>query len=164
MDVYKNIVIIILFTIITPVVCAQKINTISLTARSSTLFDMSAITVAGGHTATMVDNTQWLNYGIRDNTSLLYTIQVSSVTPVPPGLEIRVELGPFYGTGGGGQPTGPKLISTTPTVLVNNMPQGVTGVGQLCGHNVILSFGITNFALLHPSNFTINLVYTLSAQ
>lgn len=164
MDKKKYLLIFIVFTILSPVGWAQKTNTISLTARSSTLFDMSAITVAGGHTATLVDKTQWLNYSIRDNSGILYTIQASTITNIPPGIEIHVELGPFYGTGQGGQPTGSKLLGSVPSVLVNNMGQGVTGLGQQCGHNIILSIGITNFALLHPGNYPLTIQYTISAQ
>jgi len=165
MNTKKYILIFIVFAFL-PLACwAQKINTISLTTRSSTLFDLSAITVAGGHTATIVDNTQWLNYTIRDNSGTLYTIQAStSSCTIPPGIEIHVELGPFYGTGQGGQSTGPKLISSVPTVLVNNMGEGVTGLGQACGHNIILSIGIADFALLHPGNYPLTIQYTLSAQ
>lgn len=146
-------------------VWAQKTNTIALTTRSSTLFDMSAITIAGGHPTTFTDNTQWLNYTIRDNTGLLYSLMVSATSgTIPPGMELHIEAGPFYGTGQGGQPTGPKLVSNVPTALVVNMGQGVTGIGQQCGHNIILTIGINNFGLLRPANYPITLLYTFTAQ
>ena len=137
----------------------------ALTTRISTLFDMSAITIAGGHPTTFTDNTQWLNYTIRDNTGLYYSLMVSATSgTIPPGMEIHVEAGPFYGTGVGGQSTGPKLVSDVPSALVVNMGQGVTGIGQQCGHNIILTIGITNFGLLHPANYPITLLYTFTAQ
>jgi len=161
----KYLFILLVFSCLSAMIKAQKINIMAITPRTITLFDMSTIAAAGAAPGIFVGNSAWLNYSIRDNTGLLYSLMVSTTAgSIPSGIQVHMEAGPFIGTGQAGQPTGPKLLSEIPTALVVNMGQGTTGIGQSCGHNIILTINLTNMALLHPVNSTLTLIYTLTAQ
>jgi hypothetical protein len=161
----KCLFIFLVFSCLSTMSRAQHINTMALTPRTITSFDVSTITTAGAAPLAFIGNSAWLNYSLRDNSGYLYSLMVSTIAgSIPSGIQVHMEAGPFIGTGQAGQPTGPKLLSDIPTALVVNMGQGTTGVGQSCGHNIILSIGLTNMALLHPDNATLTLIYTLTAQ
>ena len=140
-------------------------NNLSVTDRSTMTFDMTAILVAGNHTEMVVDNTQWLNYSFELNPADPYasiTVAISSGT-IPSGMEIYVQAGYYNGSGRGkaGRPTGKIKIGNIPNVVINDIGSMNTGHGKHQGHQLTLSIVITDYALLQPGDYTLNLQYTL---
>ena len=144
--------------------CPAQSN-LTVTDRSSITFDMTAILAAGNHTDMVVDNTQWINYAFVLNPADPYaTISVGIASgAIPPGMEIYLQAGYYNGSGRGkaGRPTGKIKLGNIPTVLINDIGSVDTGHGKHKGHQLTLSIVITDYALLQPGDYTLNLIYTL---
>src|ERR1035437_7367142 len=163
MDTKKYLLTLIIITLIFRVGWAQ--NSLLVTNRNTTTFDMSSIIAAGMHTEMVVDNTQWMNYSFTVSPSdPPGTITVSLASgDIPSGMEIYIQAGYENGFGHGktGKPTGKIKNDHIPAVLINDIGTSSTGNGKHKGHQINISIMITNFALLQPRDYTLNLQYTL---
>jgi hypothetical protein len=163
MDIKKYLLALFVFTLIFKVGCAQ--NSLTVTDRNTTTFDMSAIIAAGNHTEMVVDNSQWINYSFTVSPSdPPGSISVSIASGViPPGMEIYIQAGNENGLGHGktGKPTGKIKLGNIPSVLINDIGTSYTGRGKHQGHQITLSIVIVDFALMQPGDYTLNLQYTL---
>jgi hypothetical protein len=159
----KYLLIVTAITVIFQVGLAQ--NNLTLTDRSTIIFDMTAILAAGNHTEMVVDNTQWINYSFNLNPADPYaSISVAIASGnIPPGMEIYLQAGYYNGTSRGkaGRPTGKIKLDNIPNVLINDIGSINTGHGKHQGHQITLSIVIVDFALLQPGDYTLNLQYTL---
>jgi hypothetical protein len=164
MNVKKYLIILMVLTITFLVGQAQ--NSLTLTNRSTTTFEMTAILTAGNHTETVIDNTQWMNYTYNWNWPDPYaTVSVAIASgSIPTGMEIYIQAANYSGTGHGkaGKPTGKIKLSNIPTDLIYQIGDVNTGHGKRQGHQITLSILIVDYALVQPGNYTLNLLYTLS--
>lgn len=163
MDTKKYLLALIVITLIFRVGWAQ--NSLAVTNRNTSTFDMSAIIAAGNHTEMVVDNSQWMNYSFIVSPSDppgMITVSIAS-GEIPPGMEIYIQAGYENGFGHGktGKPTGKIKLDHIPTVLINDIGTSYTGNGKHRGHQINITIMITDFALLQPGNYTLNLQYTL---
>lgn len=163
MDLKKYLLTLIVISIIFKVGEAQ--NSLSVTDRNTTTFDMTSIISAGNHTEMVVDNSQWMNYSfIVSPSDPPGSISVSIVSGnIPPGMEIYIQAGNNNGLGNGktGRPTGKIKLGNIPSVLINDIGTSYTGHGKHQGHQITLSIVIVDYALVQPGEFTLNLQYTL---
>lgn len=145
---------------------AQNSNSISLTSRRSSSYDLSAIYTAGKRPESIVDNSQWINYSLKVNPSEpLNSISVSIASgTIPPGVEIYLEAESENGSGNGkiGRPTGRVKLSSVPQTLINEIGTSSTGNGKYRGHRLTMTTVITNFGLLEPGYYNIYILYTLN--
>ena len=164
MNVKKYLLIVMAITVIFQVGWAQ--NSLTVSNRNTTTFEMTAILTAGNHTETVVDNTQWMNYSFNWNWSDPYaTVSVAIASgSIPPGMEIYIQAGNYNGSGWGkaGKPTGKIKLNNIPTDLINQIGNVNTGRGKYHGHQITLSIVIVDYALIQPGNYTLNLQYTLN--
>lgn len=159
----KYLLALIVITLTSPVGWAQ--NSMSVSDRSSISIDLSAIATAGMHTEMVADNTQWINYSLDVNPAEPFasiSVEIASGN-IPNGIELYIQAGYYTGSGRGktGQPTGKIRIDNMPKVLINDIGTSFTGNGRHQGHQLILSFVITDFALLQPGEYTLYIQYTL---
>jgi hypothetical protein len=163
MDIKKYLLALFVFTLIFMVGCAQ--NSLAVTDRNTTTFDMTSIIAAGNHTEMVVDNTQWMNYSFNWNWPDPYaTVSVAIASgSIPPGMEIYIQAGNYNGSGHGkaGKSTGKIKLNNIPNELINQIGNVNTGHGKYQGHKITLSIVIVDYALIQPGDYTINLQYTL---
>lgn len=164
MDTKKYLLVLMVLTAIFGLGKAQ--NSLTVTNRSTSTFEMTDIIISGNHTETVVDNNQWMNYSLNRNwTDPLATISVAIASgTIPPGMEIYIQAGNYNGSGRGhaGQPTGKIKLGYIPTVLINGIGDVNTGHGKHQGHQITLSIMIVDYALVQPGQYTLNLQYTLN--
>jgi hypothetical protein len=164
MDAKKYLLVLMVLIAMSGVGKAQ--NSLTVTNRSTTTFEMTNIIISGNHTETVVDNNQWMNYSFNWNWSdPLATISVAIASgTIPPGMEIYIQAGNYNGSGRGhaGKPTGKIKLGYIPTVLINGIGDVNTGHGKHQGHQITLSILIVDYALVQPGNYTLNLQYTLN--
>jgi len=163
MDTKKYLLALIVITLIFKVGCAQ--NSLAVTNRNTTTFDMTSIIAAGNHTEMVVDNSQWMNYSFTVSPSDppgMITVSIASGV-IPPGMEIYIQAGYENGFGHGktGKPTGKIKLGNIPSVLINDIGSSSTGNGKHKGHQINISIMITDYSLIQPGDYTLNLQYTL---
>src|ERR1035437_11000911 len=154
MDTKKYLLVLIVITLIFRVGWAQ--NSLLVTNRNTTTFDMSAIIAAGNHIETVIDNTQWMNYSFTVSPSDppgMITVSIAS-GDIPPGMEIYIQAGYENGFGHGkaGKPTGKIKLDHIPNVLINDIGTSSTGNGKHKGHQINISIMITDYALIQPGD------------
>jgi hypothetical protein len=145
---------------------AQNSNSMSITNRSTSSYDLSAIYTPGKRLEKIVDNSQWMNYSLKVNPSEpLQSISVSIATgTIPPGVEIYLEADSENGSGSGkmGKPTGKIRLSNVPQTLIHEIGTCNTGNGKYRGHRLTMTAIVTNFGLLEPGNYNLYILYTLN--
>lgn len=145
---------------------AQNSNSISITNRRTSSYDLSAIYTAGKRPESIVDNSQWMNYSLKVNPSEpLNSISVSVASgTIPPGIEIYLEAESENGSGSGkiGRPTGRVRLSNVPQILIHEIGTSNTGNGKYRGHRLTMTAVITNFGLLEPGYYNLYILYTLN--
>jgi len=163
MNTLKYALTVLFFVLITPVIRGALPLSLSLVYSSPLSFDLSTITNAGDHTQTVVNSSRWLNYSAQGTSSYSITVAITSGS-VPAGIEIhlRADATGSIDKGNIGIPTGNILLSNYSTTLINGISTCVTGNGIGYGANLIMTAGITNFALIHPIISSITITYTLA--
>ncbi len=145
---------------------AQNSNSMSITNRNTSSYDLSGIYTAGKRPEKIVDNSQWMNYSIKVTPSdPLKSISVSIASgTIPPGVELYLEADSDNGSGTGkkGKPTGKIKLSNVPQVLIHEIGTCNTGNGKFRGHKLTMSIVITNFGLLEPGYYNLYIIYTLN--
>lgn len=145
---------------------AQNRNSLSVTNRTSSVLNISAIHTAGDAVEMVLDNTQWINYSVNINQSEpLESISASiSSGNIPPGVEVYLEASYDYGSGWGkkGKPVGRIKLGNVPSVLINDIGNCNTGNGKYRGHRLTMTVVITNYALLQAGDFNLYIQYTLN--
>jgi hypothetical protein len=157
MDLKKYLLVILVLTF--TFLKGQAQNSVSVTSRSITTFEMTAILASGDHIESVVDNTQWLNYSHN-----WHYVAIPSGT-IPPGMEIYIQADKYQGPGWSwlaGQPTGKIKLGNIPIVLIDGIGDFDTSKGKNRGHRLTLTILIVNYALVNTGSYTLNLQYTLS--
>ena len=163
----KNYIVILMILAGLSTTCfSQNRNNITVTNRSSSLLNISAINSAGKAVERVLDNTQWINYAIDVNpTEPLRSISASIASGnIPPGVEVYLEASHEHGSGWGkmGKPVGRIKIGNVPEVLINEIGTCATGNGKFHGHKLTVSVVISDYALLQSGDFNIYIQYTLN--
>lgn len=115
--------------------------------------------------ATNSDN--WLNYSCAVPYVTARNIQVSiSDGSIPSDFEVRLDVAPVAGAGGGvtGTPVGNEVtLTTTPQEIVSGIRGAFTGTGAGNGHQLTYSLHYlgTNFQALESKNIQISVLYTI---
>lgn len=145
---------------------SQNSNSMSITNRSTSSYDLSAMYTAGKRPDKIVDNSQWMNYSLKVNPSEpLKSISVSIASgTIPPGVEIYLEADSENGSGNGkmGKPTGKIRLSNVPQTIIHEIGTSNTGNGKYRGHRLTMTAVVTNFGLLEPGNYSLYILYTLN--
>ena len=164
MDTKKYIYI--LLTLVCISASAQNRNNLTVTNRTSSVLNISAIHSAGKAMEMVLDNTQWINYSVNINQSEpMESISASIASgSIPPGVEVYLEASHDHGSGWGkkGKPTGRIKLGSVPNVLIDEIGTCNTGNGKYHGHKLTLSVVITDYALLQSGEFNLYIQYTLN--
>jgi hypothetical protein len=160
------LILLITSTFLSATVPAQNRNSVSVTNRSSSVLNISAIYSAGKAVEMVLDNTQWINYSINVNPSEPFGSISASIASgnVPPGVVVYLEASHDHGSGWGkkGKPTGKIKLGNVPDVLINEIGTCNTGNGKYHGHKLTMSVVITDYALLQSGEFNLYIQYTLN--
>ena len=165
---YKYWLTLMVITVCSLTAISQTQNSIALTGRTTTSFNLSNITQPGGQSTSIIDDTQWINYSVKSNSSEpFYAISVSVASgSIPPGVSLFIMAGEDAGGGFGraGRPTGNVQVGYTPVAIINEIGNSNTGSGKNKGHKITLSIIITDFTQLQSADYNLNIIYTLQYQ
>lgn len=165
---YKYCLLTVFITISTLSVFSQAGNSIALSGRTVTGFNIANITQPGGQPTSIIDDTQWINYSVKSTSSEpFYAISVSVASgSIPPGITIFLLAGEDAGGGFGraGRPTGNVQVGYTPIAIINEIGNSNTGSGKNKGHKITLSIIVSDFTQLQSADYNLNIVYTLQYQ
>lgn len=145
---------------------AQNNNSLSVTNRSSSAFNLSAINRAGKAAEMLLDNSQWINYSINAEPTEPYRSISASITSgqIPPGVEVYLEASHYHGPSSGksGKPTGKIKLGNVPNILIDEIGECNTGNGKFHGHKLTLSVVVTDYGQLHTGDFNLYIQYTIN--
>jgi len=113
------------------------------------------------------NSTKWLNYTsalMADGPARTVTVKVTSGT-VPPGVNLRVQAGPYTGAGAGtlGLSAGLVTLDNTAKTILTGIGGSYTGDGPNNGHLLTYSISIADYSLLDfSSSAVLQVTYTIS--
>lgn len=113
----------------------------------------------------VVDSSMWLNYTALVNPAdpgMSITAEIGS-GQIPKGLVMYIEAKPIVNSGfqNVGRPTGRVMISQMPKTIIENIKTSYTGSGTDIGHQLIISFELSDFSLIQPGLTAVYLQFTL---
>ncbi len=143
-------------------------NSLTVSKRSPIYMDLTPSYNVGSAKKLITDNSQWLNYTTLVHPSepaMCITVEVASGN-IPIGMELQIEASPYQGMSKSkqGNPTGKKIVSNRPRVLINNIRTCYTGANRNEGHQLTFSFIITDYAKVKSGTSNINIQYTITTQ
>jgi hypothetical protein len=135
-------------------------------SNTSTNFVGTAPTLAGGSLTFSSNNNLWINFtsqvpsGITRN----ITAQITSGS-LPIGTTLKLTLISLHGTGSGtpGTTTAvPITISSSPTIIIRDIGNAITGTGVGNGYNLTFELAITDYSQLRSGNTSISIIFTIT--
>lgn len=141
-------------------------NNISLSKREPIYMDLTPSFNTSLPENIITDNSQWLNYTTLVHPSeptISISVEVASGS-IPEGLELQIEASNYIGISKGkpGTTTGKIPVTNMPRILIDNIGTCYTGSGRNEGHQLTLSFVITDYSKIQSGTTTIYVQYTIT--
>lgn len=111
------------------------------------------------------NTTKWINYTSAITSGGAMRKITASITPVIPGVDIKIQAAAASGAGGGtlGIPTSQVTLNTTSQTIISGIGGAFTGNGVNNGHRLTISLSTNTYANLSArTNTAVVIVYTIT--
>lgn len=143
----------------------QAQNCILLSNQGSAAFEMNQLVDRMLTGQPVVDSSLWLNYTALVNpTDPGMSVQAEiAAGQIPKGIKLYLEALPVKNQGfeNSGRSTGKVEISHIPRTILENIKTAYTGSGQGVGHQLVITFEISDFSQIEPGMSALYLQFTL---
>ncbi|MEY4540762.1 MAG: hypothetical protein RLZZ306_2519 [Bacteroidota bacterium] len=171
----KNILTLIFITIALSTTAQNSVN-VSITVPSIALLDIAPNNTAfnlnlvapteAGNIATLnpTNSTKSINFTSAVGVGITRRITAQVSGTIPTGINLRLVVSNYAGTGGGilGTSAGTLILNGTPQIAINNIGGAFTGDGVNNGYRLNYSLEINNYSLLRSQSGTFSIIYTMS--
>lgn len=111
------------------------------------------------------NTTKWINYTSAIAAGGLSRKITASVSPVIPGIDIKIQAAAATGSGGGtlGTPSAQVTLNTTSQTIISGIGGSFTGNGANNGHRLTISLSPNTYSNLSArTNTAVVIVYTIT--
>jgi len=112
-----------------------------------------------------INTSKWINYTSAIATGGLSRKITASVSPVIPGIDIKIQAAAATGSGGGtlGTPSAQITLNTTSQTIISGIGGSFTGNGANNGHRITISLSPNTYSNLSArTNTAVVIVYTIT--
>jgi hypothetical protein len=169
--------ILIIAMLVCTIVHAQTTDNVSvnITLQSVALLDiepnntsitlaMTSPTEAGNAINSTTNNSKWLNFTSAVTPALTRRVTAQLTGTLPSGVNLRLSIAPYSGSGAGtlGTPVTAITLNNTAQTIINNIGGAYTGNGTNNGYNLTYSLQISNYSQLRQQTSSVSIIYTLA--
>lgn len=112
-----------------------------------------------------INTSKWINYTSAIAAGGLNRKITASVSPVIPGIDIKIQVAAASGSGGGtlGTPSAQITLNTTSQTIISGIGGSFTGNGANNGHRLTISLSPNTYSNLSArTNTAVVIVYTIT--
>lgn len=113
----------------------------------------------------VINTSKWINYTSAIAAGGLSRKITASVSPVIPGIDIKIQAAAATGSGGGtlGTPSAQIILNTTSQTIISGIGGSFTGNGANNGHRLTISLSPNTYSNLSArTNTAVVIVYTIT--
>lgn len=156
-----------LFTLF-PGVPVQSQNQIRLEKKGFASLEFSDLAEKSIHGQAIADSSIRINYSTLVSPAeppLSVTAEIAG-GQVPEGFQVFIEARPINGIGldNQGRTTGKIPLGPFPRVILESIRTNQTAIGAETGHQIIISFEITDFSLIEPGSTSLYVKFSLNRK